>query len=99
MNVLSLTNIENAVNELGKYGFMSILVKGGHFEGDPVDYLFTNGTLCANWTGKRCGYTMRGTGCRLASFTAARLAQGDNLLKATKAARRYVQNYILKGVS
>ena len=74
-------------------GPSAVLLKGGHAEGDPVDILATpQGST--RFQAPRIPGTRRGTGCRLASALAARLASGAPLEVAVTAARDYVRRYL-----
>jgi hydroxymethylpyrimidine/phosphomethylpyrimidine kinase len=72
----------------------SILLKGGHFQGDPVDYLYHRQTVIT-FPGRRVDTPhTHGTGCALASAIAANLALGLELPEAVSRARAYVQRAI-----
>ena len=74
-------------------GAGAVLLKGGHLEGAPVDRLLTSAGM-ERLEGMRLPGTRMGTGCRLASFLAARLAAGDLLLDAARGAKAYVASYL-----
>ncbi len=71
----------------------AVLVKGGHRAGDPVDLLVERGRV-VRLAGRRRKGTARGTGCRLASATAAFLARGAELEEAVRRAKRLVERYL-----
>lgn len=72
----------------------AILLKGGHFPGDPVDHLYHNQTV-ATFPGRRVESShTHGTGCALASAISANLALGLPLLEAVTRGRAYVQRAI-----
>jgi hydroxymethylpyrimidine/phosphomethylpyrimidine kinase len=71
----------------------AVLVKGGHRAGAPVD-LLVEGRRVVRLAGRRRPGTARGTGCRLASAIAGRLAQGDSLEEAVRRAKRVVERYL-----
>jgi hydroxymethylpyrimidine/phosphomethylpyrimidine kinase len=71
----------------------AVLVKGGHRGGDPVD-LLVEGRRVTRFAGRRRAGTARGTGCRLASATAALLARGETLEDAVRGAKRIVERYL-----
>jgi len=96
IKINSAQDIKRSVKLLGEHDFKAILVKGGHFAGNPVDLLFVENELIAEWSGKRYDHSIRGTGCMLASYTAAKLAAGEDLLASVKAGYDYVQSIILK---
>lgn len=71
----------------------AVLVKGGHRAGAPVD-LLVEGSRVVRLEGRRRPGTARGTGCRLASATAAFLARGAPLEDAVRGAKRLVEAYL-----
>ncbi len=74
-----------------------VLVKGGHLPGNPVDLLF-DGDRVIRLAGDRIDIVhTHGTGCTLASAIAARLALGDDVPTAVKAAKAYVTGAIAAG--
>jgi hydroxymethylpyrimidine/phosphomethylpyrimidine kinase len=74
-----------------------VLVKGGHLEGDAVD-LLTDGTTDVRVRARRLDNRhTHGTGCTLASAIASRLALGDDVPSAVRAAKRYVSGALAAG--
>jgi hydroxymethylpyrimidine/phosphomethylpyrimidine kinase len=83
-----------AVLELGPRW---VLVKGGHLTGDAVD-LLTDGTTDVRVRSPRLDNRhTHGTGCTLASALAGRLARGDDVPAAVRAAKRYVTGALRAG--
>ncbi|MDR3388385.1 MAG: bifunctional hydroxymethylpyrimidine kinase/phosphomethylpyrimidine kinase [Rudaea sp.] len=85
-------DLRNASRDLLGLGAKSVLLKGGHHEGDPVcDYLIdasgTN-TFCH----VRLPILVRGTGCVLSAAIAAGLAQGRTRVAAVRVAEEYLQD-------
>jgi hydroxymethylpyrimidine/phosphomethylpyrimidine kinase len=75
-------------------GPAAVLLKGGHGEGrEIVDTLRTR-ERSERFTAPRIAADKRGTGCRLASFAAARMALGAPLREAVIDARAYVRAYL-----
>ncbi|WP_373044061.1 hydroxymethylpyrimidine/phosphomethylpyrimidine kinase [Vulgatibacter sp.] len=85
--------MEAAGRRLLASGAASVLVKGGHLEGAPVDLLVEPGGSRA-FIGVRRPGTKRGTGCRLASHLAGRLAAGVGREEAAAEAKGYVFAYL-----
>ena len=80
-------------------GGAAVLLKGGHAEGAPTDYLYYNGSFRA-YPGKRiASRNTHGTGCTLSSAIAAHLARGMNLPNAVAAAKTYVSAAIESGAA
>jgi hydroxymethylpyrimidine/phosphomethylpyrimidine kinase len=74
-----------------------VLVKGGHLPGNPVDLLF-DGERVMRFPAERIDSVhTHGTGCTLASAIASRLALGDDVPSAVKAAKAYVTGAIAAG--
>ncbi|MBV8154975.1 MAG: bifunctional hydroxymethylpyrimidine kinase/phosphomethylpyrimidine kinase [Candidatus Eremiobacteraeota bacterium] len=76
-------------------GANAVLIKGGHFDGDPVDALATAAGV-ELFSEPRIAASMRGTGCTLAMALAAELARGNPLHHAVAAARAYVRAEIAR---
>ena len=75
------------------FGSEAVLVKGGHLSGKYcIDYLLqqSNPEGIEFRQPRLPGGRFRGTGCRLASAIAARLALGDDLVRAVENARRHL---------
>lgn len=69
-----------------------VLLKGGHLEGpQATDYLVVQGHIEALSFPRLETRHLHGTGCTLSAAITARLAQGEPLLRAVKAARGYLQ--------
>ena len=73
------------------------LMKGGHLPGRPVDLLVSDQEVI-RFPGERIASVhTHGTGCTLASAVASRLAGGDDIPTAVKAAKEYVTAAIAGG--
>jgi hydroxymethylpyrimidine/phosphomethylpyrimidine kinase len=81
-----------------EFGPEWVLVKGGHADGDPVDYLARPGAAPISYAAERADNRhTHGTGCTLASALACGLALGRSVPEATAAAKRYVTGAIRGG--
>lgn len=74
-------------------GARAVIAKGGHLAAEPTDWVVTP-EGASRLPGERRPGSKRGTGCRLASFLAARLAAGDALPVAAAAAKGFVAGYL-----
>ena len=74
-----------------------VLVKGGHLPGSPVDLLVTGDAVRRFPAERITSVHTHGTGCTLASAIASRLAVGDDVATAVKAAKEYVTGAIAAG--
>ena len=86
--------IAEAARRLGQLGPAAVVVKGGHLAGDPVDFLWYDGTL-RRFRGRRIGpRDLHGSGCALASAIAVGLARGLSPPEALTEARRHVRRLL-----
>ncbi len=73
---------------------LSVIIKGGHLEGDAIDVLF-DGEKFHSFSAPRIpGLSPRGTGCRFSSAIAAHLAKGEPITSAVPRAKEYLAWYI-----
>jgi hydroxymethylpyrimidine/phosphomethylpyrimidine kinase len=90
---------EEAARALREIGAEAALIKGGHADGPPDDFLLTrDGGI---WIGgeRRDVGPVHGTGCALSSAIAARLARGENLEEAVRGAKEFVARAIERSYS
>jgi len=79
-----------AAEELGTRFSAAVFLKGGHLDGDPVDFLWSGGDLHC-WPAERVhGVSSHGSGCVLSAAIATRMAHGDAVVAACSAARRFL---------
>ncbi|MCX7831068.1 MAG: PfkB family carbohydrate kinase, partial [Acidobacteria bacterium] len=84
----------NALYKIFSFGSKNVLIKGGHFGKDAIDYFF-DGKEITEIFGKRIDTkSTHGTGCTYSSAIAALLALGDPALQAVQKAKRYIQKAI-----
>jgi hydroxymethylpyrimidine/phosphomethylpyrimidine kinase len=82
--------MQAAARDLHALGARAVLVKGGALAGDAVDVFF-DGTRLVDVPGPRVETAnTHGTGCTLSAAICARLASGDDLLDAVRAAKAYL---------
>lgn len=95
------TQFDAAALDLIALGAPAVLLKGGHLVGDEVvDVLATRDGHTQRWASPRiASRNVHGTGCTLASATAAHLALGLGLHQAVTEARRYVLAAIASGAA
>jgi hydroxymethylpyrimidine/phosphomethylpyrimidine kinase len=93
--ISSLRDMHDAARALGAIGPRSVLVKGGHLPGDRAVDVFWDGRSIVEIDGPRYDTDdTHGTGCALSAAIAARLAHGDSILDAVKAAKEFVAGAI-----
>ena len=89
-DVSSLDEMRDAARAIVGLGARSVMVKGGHLDGDAVD-VFYDGQRFLELPARRIETTStHGTGCTLASAIAALLARGESLEAAISNAKVYV---------
>ena len=90
----SVADLRRAARAIVTQGARSVVVKGGHLEGPPID-VFDDGTTVTEFSGTRIATPhTHGTGCTMAAAIAAQLAHGRPMLHAVGAAKAYVQRAI-----
>ena len=93
--VESLAQMERAGRTLLDLGAKSVLIKGGHLAGDPVDLLLHAGEL-HRFTAPRIETChTHGTGCTYSAAVAAGIAKGLPLPQAVEEAKNFVYRAIL----
>jgi hydroxymethylpyrimidine/phosphomethylpyrimidine kinase len=97
--ITSLNEMKGAARALHDLGPRSVLVKGGHLPGDrAVDVLF-DGDVAIEIEGLRYDTEdTHGTGCALSAALAARLAHGDTIEEAVRAAKAFVSEAIRRSL-
>jgi hydroxymethylpyrimidine/phosphomethylpyrimidine kinase len=88
--VRTLEAMKQATRDLHALGPRSVLVKGGHLEGDPVDVFFDGQRMEELRAPRIQTRNTHGTGCTLSAAIAARLALGHELLEAVRGAKAYL---------
>lgn len=99
-NISHAGSMIKAGRKILNYGCHSVLVKGGHLDGDDMCDV-----LCINGDSNPYTFTVRkidshnthGTGCTLSSAIATNLALGYTLQEAVNRAKEYVYKGILTG--
>jgi hydroxymethylpyrimidine/phosphomethylpyrimidine kinase len=94
--VTDIESMRRAAQAIHALGPRCVVVKGGHLRdpGSSID-LFYDGQHFEELSEKRVdSRNTHGTGCTFASAIAARLALGDAMLDAARAAKRYVTSIL-----
>lgn len=95
--VAGLRDMRGAARDLVGLGCAAVLLKGGHLPRGPVVDLLLHAGVETRYSHPRLRLRAHGTGCTLASALAARLARGDSLPDAARAAVDYVHGALLHG--
>jgi hydroxymethylpyrimidine/phosphomethylpyrimidine kinase len=100
MSITSIDDMREAGRRLLKLGPQAVIVKGGHLEGaDATDLLMTaRGEVVMQAERLHVPHT-HGTGCTFSAALAARLARGESLEAAARAAKDYVTSAMRHGLA
>jgi hydroxymethylpyrimidine/phosphomethylpyrimidine kinase len=83
-----------AAEAIAGMGARSVVIKGGHLEGEATDLLYENGE-CRMFSGPRLRTTdTHGTGCTFSAALAVGLGKGKPVAEAVAVAKRYVTEAI-----
>ncbi len=86
--------MRRAAEAIAGMGARSVVVKGGHLEGEAVDLLYENGK-CRLFRSRRIETAdTHGTGCTFSAALAVGLAKGQSVEKAVSGAKQYVTSAI-----
>ena len=88
--IKSMDDARDAAREIVAMGAKAALVKGGHLNGPATDILFDGEEYRLFTTPRIATSSTHGTGCTLASATAAGLAKGLSVREAVAQAKKYV---------
>ena len=94
LTIASVDDLKTAAKRLVEMGARAALVKGGHLVGPAIDVLWDGRQLVELTADRIDSRHTHGTGCTLSSAIAARLALGDSLADACRAAKAYVTRAI-----
>ncbi|MBK1614691.1 bifunctional hydroxymethylpyrimidine kinase/phosphomethylpyrimidine kinase [Rubrivivax gelatinosus] len=100
-SLVSTDDMAGAADELLARGAPAVLIKGGHLPGDEVADLLAWADGRRLWlrAPRIASANTHGTGCTLSSAIAARLALGDALEDAVRAAHAYVRLALAAGAA
>jgi hydroxymethylpyrimidine/phosphomethylpyrimidine kinase len=94
-DVETRSDMERAARTILELGARSVLVKGGHLEGNSSDDLFADGRQMEWLAGERLSSeNTHGTGCVLSAAVAAYLARGKSLPEAVRHGKEFVTDSI-----
>lgn len=95
IKIHSVEDMKHAAKIILGLGCKSVLIKGGHLDGNIITDILLHGAQEEIFTGPRIDTPhTHGTGCTLASAIATGLAQNMMLTAAVKCAREYVRQAI-----
>lgn len=94
VEVRDADGMERAARTIASMGPASVLVKGGHLEGEAMDLLLSEGQVTCYAAPRIDSTHTHGTGCVLSASITARLARGESVPMAVAGAKRFVREAI-----
>jgi hydroxymethylpyrimidine/phosphomethylpyrimidine kinase len=88
--------MREAAVRIAALGPRAVVIKGGHLPGAPIDVVFADGQFTELKGDRLAGPHTHGTGCTFSAALTARLALGDDVIVAARAAKEYVAGAILR---
>jgi hydroxymethylpyrimidine/phosphomethylpyrimidine kinase len=90
--------VRQAAREIVALGPRSVVIKGGHLPGDPVDVLFDGQEFYRFPATRVQTKNTHGTGCTFSAAIATQLARGASVVEAVGVAKRYLDEAIRRAV-
>jgi hydroxymethylpyrimidine/phosphomethylpyrimidine kinase len=90
--------VRRAAREIVALGPRSVVIKGGHLPGDPVDVLFDGQEFYRFPATRVQTKNTHGTGCTFSAAIATQLARGASVVEAVGVAKRYLDEAIRRAV-
>src|SRR5690625_7090194 len=73
-----------------KYGSKASLIKGGHLQGDAIDFLYDGNKMQRLYAKRIATENTNGTGCTLSEAITAYMSRGIHLQESDEIAKHYV---------
>lgn len=83
---------QEAAKAIQALGPQTVIIKGGHLEGPPVDLVFHDGQFTPIESERIDTTSTHGTGCTYSAAIAAFLAHGIETMEAIRLAKQFVEN-------
>jgi hydroxymethylpyrimidine/phosphomethylpyrimidine kinase len=98
-SISSIEDMEEAALQVHSMGARSVLIKGGHLNGDDATDILFDGTEFSHFPSPRIrSRDTHGTGCVLSAAITAHLAAGKSLEEAVQAGKDFVSAAIRNGL-
>jgi hydroxymethylpyrimidine/phosphomethylpyrimidine kinase len=92
--VRDLAQMQEAAKRIADLGARSVLIKGGHLEGDAVDLLLNEGIFTEFRSPRIATNHTHGTGCVCSAAITAGMAGGSSLIEAVTNAKAFIEEAI-----
>jgi hydroxymethylpyrimidine kinase/phosphomethylpyrimidine kinase len=93
VDIQNIEDMEEAAQKIWEMGAKTVVVKGGHLEGDAVD-VFYDGKVHLLKSERIQTENTHGTGCTFSSAITAGLAKGEDAFAAVKKAKEFITEAI-----
>ena len=93
MKISTVDDMKKAAAKIQSMGTKSVLVKGGHYDGDAIDVLYDGENYYEYTTEKIPTKNTHGTGCTLSSAIASYLAMGHDVPESVKLAKEFIERF------
>lgn len=91
LDITSIDMMKEAAKRIvDQYGAKSVVVKGGHLPGEPIDVFYSDGAFVLLEGQRVHTRHTHGTGCTFSAAIAAELAKGRSLEDAVKTAKTFI---------
>lgn len=94
MEVRDIESMKEAAKRIAGLGAQSVLLKGGHLEGDAIDLLWHENTFIEYRKPRLNAKHTHGTGCTYSAAITACLAKGDTVPEAVAKAKTFIHEAI-----
>ncbi len=94
IEVRTLDQMREAAKRIADRGARSVLIKGGHLEGDAVDLLWHEGEFTEFNSRRIATKHTHGTGCAYSAAITAGVARGNSLIEAITKAKAFIEEAI-----
>ncbi len=94
MELAGTEDVRDSAKRIADFGVPSVLIKGGHMKGDPVDLLWHDGVFTEFRAARIETRHTHGTGCAYSAAIAACLAQGLSIPESVGKAKEYIHEAI-----
>jgi hydroxymethylpyrimidine/phosphomethylpyrimidine kinase len=91
ITIQNVDDLEEAAYRIADLGAKSVLVKGGHLAGEAIDVLYHEGRAERLFGARVQTRHTHGTGCVYSAAITALLARGDEIVKAVRGAKAFIQ--------
>ncbi|GIM45265.1 hydroxymethylpyrimidine/phosphomethylpyrimidine kinase [Collibacillus ludicampi] len=90
MSIRTVDDIREAAKRIVGFGAKSVVIKGGHLEGDAIDIVYDGDTFVELKAPRIMTQHTHGTGCTFSAAITAELAKGRSVQEAVTVAKEFI---------